>query len=604
MAWRCSRSLVAAWVLLSSVSAPAETELSGQGTRDGVNGATTGAAGRDLRDIRHGRRIPDEGYCDQPYVVINQRGEWVCLLTTGPEHEGASGQHYVSTVSSDHGKTWTPLVDLEPSDGPEASYGVPLITPYGRIYAFYTYNGDRVSTLPGDSKRIRADTLGWYCYRYSSDGGHTWSKNRYRLPMRVTACDRNNNWRGKVQIFWGIDKPEIHDGVATFAFTKLGRYMLKEGEGWLYRSDNILTERDVEKLRWDLLPPGEHGIRSPEFGSVQEEHNHVPLGDGRLYMVYRTTTGYPCHCYSDDGGQTWTKPEHMTYTPGGRRIENPRACPKLWRCRNGKYLFWFHNHNGLTYKGRNPVWISGGELRDGNMYWSQPEILLYAEDPSTRMSYPDLIEQDGRYWVTETQKTVARVHEVDPTLLQGLWNQGENQNVAQDELVLETGSGKARLSENLDLRHRGGLTLDVWLQLATKEPGQVLADARTPDGRGFALVTAEGGSVRLKLSDGETKATWDCDQGLIKSDALHHVVAIVDARPRIISFVVDGQLCDGGEHREYGWGRYQDPLGDLTGGGTVNVGSPVQRLRLYGRYLRTSEAVANYHAGPHRDSGL
>ncbi len=40
------------------------------------------------------------------------------------------------------------------------------------------------------------------------------------------------------------------------------------------------------------------------------------------------------------------------------------------------------------------------------------------------MSYPDLIEQDGRYWITETQKTVARVHSVDPELLEGLWKQG------------------------------------------------------------------------------------------------------------------------------------------------------------------------------------
>lgn len=37
----------------------------------------------DMRNIRYGRPIPDEGYCDQPYVVVNKRGEWVCLLTTG-----------------------------------------------------------------------------------------------------------------------------------------------------------------------------------------------------------------------------------------------------------------------------------------------------------------------------------------------------------------------------------------------------------------------------------------------------------------------------------------------------------------------------------------
>lgn len=226
-------------------------------------------------------------------------------------------------MSSDFGRSWSPLVDLEPSDGPEASYGVPLLTSSGRIYAFYTYNGDRITSVPGESGRVRTDILGWYCYRYSDDGGCTWSKERYRLPMRVTACDRGNNWNGKVQLFWGIDKPKIHDGAAAFAFTKLGRYMLEDGEGWLYYSDNVLTEPDVEKLHWELRPVGDHGIRASEFGSVQEEHNHVPLGGDRLYMVYRTTTGYPCHCYSDDAGRTWSKPETFRTA---RKFFQPGRC--------------------------------------------------------------------------------------------------------------------------------------------------------------------------------------------------------------------------------------------------------------------------------------
>ncbi len=35
-------------------------------------------ASRDWRDIRNGRPIPDEGYCDQPYVVITRDGNWLC----------------------------------------------------------------------------------------------------------------------------------------------------------------------------------------------------------------------------------------------------------------------------------------------------------------------------------------------------------------------------------------------------------------------------------------------------------------------------------------------------------------------------------------------
>ncbi|UCE46315.1 MAG: exo-alpha-sialidase [Phycisphaerales bacterium] len=587
-------SAIALGVLATSFCIPVVLALSLLTTASAV------AAPADMRDIKTGFTIPDEGYCDQPYVVITKDGNWLCTLTTGIGHEGQRGQHVVATISADCGKTWGPPIDIEPSTGPEASWVVPLVVPSGRVYAFYTYNGDRIDTLPGSEKKIRADTLGWYCYKYSDDNGRTWSAERYRLPMRVTACDRANNWHGKVQIFWGIDKPKVNNGVVTFAFTKLGRYMLEKGEGWLHQSDNLLAESDLSKIRWRLLPDGEHGVRLPQFGSTQEEHNHVPLDENGLYLVYRTTTGYPVHCYSNDSGRTWSKPEYMTYTPGGRTIKTPRACPKLWRCKNGKYLLWFHNHSGQSYVGRNPVWISGGEVRDGKMHWSQPEILLYHNNPNERgMSYPDLIEQDGRYWVTETQKTVARVHSIDTTLLEGLWRQGEDQTVADKGLVLdltaaELAANEVRLPDNLSLVD--DLTLDVWLKLDSVDSGQMLLDSRDDAGHGVTLSTVEGGAVRIELADGKTTAAWQSDPGSTVAGKLQHVVAIVDAGPKIISFVINGQLCDGGEHRQFGWGRFEAALRQL-GSGPVRAETAVQHLRVYNRYLRTSEAVANHRAG-------
>ncbi len=48
-------------------------------------------AGEDMRNIDTGRRIPDQGYCDQPYVVVTRDGNWLCTLTTGPGREGQGG---------------------------------------------------------------------------------------------------------------------------------------------------------------------------------------------------------------------------------------------------------------------------------------------------------------------------------------------------------------------------------------------------------------------------------------------------------------------------------------------------------------------------------
>jgi hypothetical protein len=69
----------------------------------------------------------------------------------------------------------------------------------------------------------------------------------------------------------------------------------------------------------------------------------------------------------------------------------------------------------------------------------------------------------------------------------------------------------------------------------------------------------------------------------------------------VISFVVDGVLCDGGTASTYGWGRFAPKLDDVNGSGRLRIAPALQgsldSLRTYHRYLRTSEAVANFHAG-------
>jgi len=87
---------------------------------------------RDPRNIATGNIIPDEGYADQPYIVKTADGAWLSVITTGPGKEGATGQHVVTRRSTDCGSTWSAPVDVEPSDGPEASYAVLLKVPYGR----------------------------------------------------------------------------------------------------------------------------------------------------------------------------------------------------------------------------------------------------------------------------------------------------------------------------------------------------------------------------------------------------------------------------------------------------------------------------------------
>ena len=152
----------------------------------------------------------------------------------------------------------------------------------------------------------------------------------------------------------------------------------------------------------------------------------VILNNGNFYVTYRTIDGSPAYSISSDGGKTFSNPRYMTYA-NGERIGNPRTCPKIHKTTDGKYLFWFHNNfRKNSYNGRNPAWFSVGIEENGNIVWSQPEIVLYDKDPAVLgMSYPDFIEQNGRLWITETQKDKARVHEIDPDLIEGMWNQGK-----------------------------------------------------------------------------------------------------------------------------------------------------------------------------------
>ncbi len=353
-----------------------------------ARGQSGGAAG-DWRNIATGWTIPREGYSDQPYVVVTRDGAWLCVLTTGRGVEGETGQHIISTISTDRGRSWSKPVDIEPADGPEASWVMPLATPSGRVYVFYTYNAgnlrlDTMSNSPRMARRV--DTLGEYAFKYSDDYGRTWSRERFYIPVRSMRIDRENAYGGKVRYFWGVGKPIVRrNGEAMFGFAKFGKWGDPGGmvtsQGAFLKSPNILTERDPRRIRWETLPEGDEGLRAPK-GPVSDEANLVELSDGSLYCTYRSIDGYNCAAYSRDGGKSWTPPGYASYAPGGRPIKHPRAANFVRKFSNGKFLLWFHNHGGEAvhqgrwdyYSGRNPGWVCGGMERGGFIHWSEPEF--------------------------------------------------------------------------------------------------------------------------------------------------------------------------------------------------------------------------------------
>lgn len=594
----------------------------------------------DWRNIRNGHVIPDESYSDQPYIVQTDDSAWLCVMTTGPGQEGAGGQHIITQRSFDRGQTWQDKVDVEPADGPEASYAVLLKAPSGRIFVFYNHNTDNLRAVKADDPPFadglcrRVDSQGHFVFKYSDDHGKTWSERRYDIPQRSFEIDRKNPYGGEIKFFWNVGKPFTLNGAAYVPIHKVGGFgegFFTSNEGALLVSENLLSERDPEKIRWQTFPEGDIGLRAPPGGGpIAAEQSYSVLSDGSLYCVYRTIDGHPAYTYSRDGGRTWDTPQYLRYA-NGRLVKHPRAANFAWRCENGRYLYWFHNHGGryirehpqrrgMAYQDRNPAWIAGGIERDGPngkiIEWTQPEILLYDDDPIIRMSYPDLVEDGGKYYITETQKDIARVHEIDRTLLEGLWHQFDNRSRPTDGLVAEWNleetplpvlKAGVRLSpfyvrdgsrDDHGGRHvRSGFTLEITFELEDLQPGQVLLDTRNEFGQGLQLATTEEQTLRLSMSDGRSVSTWDCDRGMLQAGKEQHVSVIVDGGPKAILFVIDGVLNDGGDDRPFGWGRFNPTLQDVNGARNWTIGrdlsGKIGKIVVYERALRVSEAVGN-----------
>ena len=145
---------------------------------------------------------------------------------------------------------------------------------------------------------------------------------------------------------------------------------------------------------------------------------------------------------------------------------------------------------------------------------------------------------------------------------------------------------------------RAGLSLDLWVRLPSAAPGQVLLDNRTPDGKGFALVTSAGAAFELILNDGRTESRWASDPGTVKPGQAQHVAVVVDGGPKVITFLTGGMLNDGGEARQFGWGRFSPHLRSAQGAANLTIDNrAVLKLRIYDRALRTSEAIAAFRAG-------
>lgn len=126
----------------------------------------------------------------------------------------------------------------------------------------------------------------------------------------------------------------------------------------------------------------------------------------------------------------------------------------------------------------------------------------------------------------------------------------------------------------------------------------MLLDARDDSGKGWAIYTTTDETLQISLNDGRTQSVWDCDKNLLQPNKDHYVSIIVEGGPKIISFVVDGILNDGGDTRQFGWGRFNLYLQSVSGSNKLIIGGKIngtiKNVSIYNRALRVSEAIGNH----------
>jgi len=564
----------------------------------------------DPRFINNGIEIPTAGgYADQPSIVVLSDGTFVCATTTGTGEEGAKGEYVSVMRSEDGGQTWSMGTLLEDPEW-ESAYAVLVTDRFDRIYCLYNYNLDHYRISEFDCHRL--DMGGTYCMRYSDDKGLSWSE-RIIVDVGVTDLDREYPYYPKsnkqYRFMWNVARPFI-DGDDLYVM--VGKPFL----GVRTMPDKPETSRGVLLVARGIvknphapfftLPEGGGELLPRPGDRITEEHCCVKLSDGTLFVTSRTESGYPLVFVSHDDGRTFSDgfiPKHI----GGLSVKQPRAANFLWKLKNGKYLYWFHNVGNMGYHFRNPAWCCPAfetDTENGKeLVYGQPEILFYHTGDRLSISYPDLIEYQDGLLITETQKQIARIHTVSEKLQNALLNQDtvcarldgismadlERGGVPVQQYSRVNHSDR---SEWKELPENSGTT---WIFEGTFEVGDCAISAYDRRRGGFQVNVTGDGTLCCYAAGEAGNVTVESSLNVCDGKK-HHVVWIMDACACISYLVIDGIFDNGGAVSECGWRFIPPQLSVIRAVETVRFGKNIIDVRLISNAILTTDAIGDWRA--------
>lgn len=135
---------------------------------------------------------------------------------------------------------------------------------------------------------------------------------------------------------------------------------LRSVRRWLLAADYcghsavFLSDDDGESWRMRELPPADRFVTAPPHQGPRWENSGVEpavleLNDGRLMAMLRTSTDYHYVSYSDDHGESWSRPAPTAF-------HSTLTNPHLLRLADGRILFFFNNTRPLPEQAKDDVW--------------------------------------------------------------------------------------------------------------------------------------------------------------------------------------------------------------------------------------------------------
>lgn len=246
----------------------------------------------------------------EPVVVRTKSGRLIVGLHAGnrlgwPER---SGQDLVVRTSDDNGKTWSSIVvAAEHGDYSCQCHGLIYDAEINRVLFLYTvYNWDYRDVGKGRGAKYTAPIYERLAkegkpsvtsFRVSSDDeGRTWSK-----PADITKQV------GRQAHFGASEGRQLTTGKHNGRLLIAGSRMDRNTSGEITAKYPGVWRSDDHGETWTLVQvPIDQEINTPR--NVSSEARITELADGRLLYNQRTRHTGRQLSWSEDGGETWTKP--------------------------------------------------------------------------------------------------------------------------------------------------------------------------------------------------------------------------------------------------------------------------------------------------------